>query len=115
MSVRTHRLDWIQALTLGILLPAFLETLSPHVRQVSLTDSSVSYPRLPDIVPAWTVLVLAFVVPLSVFFICEKAKRSHSVSVTAPIFALGLIEANGLYVVDFTPSPSIHYVLLSYV
>jgi hypothetical protein len=113
MSFRIHRLDWVQALVLGIFVPAFLETLSPYEREVSLTDSSVSYPRLPDIVPAWAVLLLAFAVPSSVFFIIEVCKWSRSVSVTAPIFALGLIEANGLYVVASIPSRS--YAIRCYV
>jgi hypothetical protein len=96
MSARMHRVDWIQALVLGLLLPAFLETVSPNVREVSLTDPSVTYPKLPDIVPAWSVLLLAFLIPIAVFFGSELGKQSRNVTGAAAVFVLGLIEANGL-------------------
>jgi diacylglycerol diphosphate phosphatase / phosphatidate phosphatase len=93
------RQDWAQAFVLCVALPFVLERLPPYTRVQALDDPSVMHPHLPDTVPASTLVILSLFLPLLAFLACSLASGDASRSASRlEMFALGLVEANGLTV-----------------
>lgn len=93
------RADVLIDLVLCVLLPWVFDQLPARVQSVDLSDPSLNQPVLEEIVSGNMNVLLAVVVPFASFVVVELSKPWKLRLDVFQLFAIGLLESCGMYVI----------------
>ena len=83
LATKVFGLDWVFILVL-LIVGFGINSIKPYERLLSLSDTNIAYPQMPETVPVWLLILLTIVFPiLSLALSClliaksRKGRRLH--------------------------------------
>lgn len=77
-----------------ILFTIFYNKVPPHIRPTSLTDPSLQYPHLPDIISGNVLKTICFTIPIIIIVLTQFRNLQNNLRDFALISAISVVEIN---------------------